>query len=338
MNNLRLLLILPLIALLTAATVAPLLAQETERRQQIEEEKSKTAGRAAISLAVNQIRVDVTVRDKKGNLITGLQKEHFTVYEDKVKQEITFFEPVDAPMTAVLIVEYNKRMPWEWLYEAILASYSFVRHMRQGDWIAVVAYDIRPEILVDFTQDPNEVHNALRRLNYPAYSESNLYDTITDTLERIEEIDQRTAVILLTTGLDTFSKINLGETLDRVKRASSPIYSVSLGGNLRARAEHRLTSIARLDFYQADATLKAFAKYTGGEAFFPRFLSEYTGIFETIALLLRNQYSLGYVSSNTKRDGKYRKIKVEVDLDLNGDGKKDKLKVRHREGYLAPEQ
>jgi VWFA-related protein len=176
---------------------------------------------------------------------------------------------------------------------------------------------------------------ALRRLNYPAYRESNLYDTITDTLDRIQEVDQRTAVVLLTTGLDTFSKINLGETLDRVKKANAVIYSVSLGGNLRTRAEHRMSSTTRLDFYQGDATLKAFAKYTGGEAFFPRFLSEFPGIFETIALLLRNQYSLGYVSSNTKKDGKYRKIKVEVNLDLDGDGKNDKLKVGHREGYLT---
>jgi VWFA-related protein len=310
-------------------------SQQQEQPQQIEEEDSQTAGRAAIRMAVNQIRVDVTVTDNKGNLITGLKQEHFSVYEDKVKQEITFFEPIEAPMTAVLIVEYSKVLPWEWLYEAILASYSFVQQIRRGDWIAVIAYDIRPEILVDFTQNPNEVQAALRRLNYPAYRESNLYDTIYDTLDRVQELDQRTAIVLLTTGLDTFSKKNLGETLDRVKRANTVIYTVSLGGNLRARAEHRMSSLTRLDFYQADATLKAFAKYTGGETFFPRFLSEYSGIFETISLLLRNQYSLGYVSSNTKKDGKYRKIKVEVNLDLDGDGKKDKFKVRHREGYLT---
>jgi hypothetical protein len=91
-----------------------------------------------------------------------------------------------------------------------------------------------------------------------------------------------------------------------------------------------------MDLYQADAVLKAFAKYTGGVAFFPRFVQAHQGIFQTISLLLRNQYSLGYVSTNTKKDGKLRKIKVEVLADVDGDGKPDKkLKVQHREGYVV---
>lgn len=309
----------------------PLAAQQ----RQIEEEESRPAGQAALRVSVEQIRVDVTVQDKKGNLITGLTKDHFEIYEDKVKQDITFFEPVEAPMTAVLITEYSKVMAWQWLYEAIMASYTFVDMMRTGDWIAVIAYDMNPEILVDFTQDKGAVLKALQRLNYPGFRESNLYDTIYDTLDRVEELDQKVALVVLSTGLDTFSKKNLGEILDRVKRANAVIYTVSLGGNLRARAEHRMGAIQRLDFYQGDAALKAFAKSTGGESYFPRFLSEFPGIFQTISLLLRNQYSMGYVSSNPSKDGKYRKIKVEVNVDVDGDGKPDKLKVNHREGYLT---
>ncbi len=310
-------------------------AQEQQEERPIEEEDSKPLGRAAVRIAVQQIRVDVTVRDKKGNLITGLQQGNFEIYEDKVLQEITFFEPIEAPMTAVLVTEYSKVIPWQMLYEAIMASYQFVNGMRQGDWVAVIAYDIRPEILVDFTQDKAHVYNSLRKLNYPAYRESNMYDTVVDTLDRVQELDQRVAIILLSSGLDTFSKLNLGETLDRVKRADAVIYTVSLGGNLRARKEHLMGGMQRMDFYQGDATLKAFAKYTGGESFFPRFSAEFPSIFQTISLLLRNQYSMGYVSSSTKKDGKFRKIKVEVKLDLDGDGKMDKLKVNHREGYLT---
>lgn len=305
------------------------------QEKQIEEEKSQPGGRAAIRLAVEQVRLDVTVQDKKGNLITGLQKENFEVYEEKVRQEITHFEPVEAPMTAVLITEYSKVLYWEWLYEALMASYTFVDQMREGDWVGIIAYDIRPEILVDFTQNKGEVYNALRRLNYPAYRESNLYDTIFDTLDRVQEVDQRTAIILLSTGVDTFSKKNLGETLDRVKRANAVIYPVSLGGNLRARADQYMGAIQRMDYLQGDATLKAFAKYTGGEAFFPRFVSQYPDIFQTISTLLRHQYSLGYVSSHTAKDGKYRKLKVDVKVDIDGDGKLDELKAIHREGYLS---
>ena len=180
-----------------------------------------------------------------------------------------------------------------------------------------------------------EVYNALRSLNYPGFSEANVYDAVWDVLDRIQELEGRTAVVLVSTGLDTFSKKNLGETLKRVKSSTAPIYSVALGGNLRARYEHLLGSTDRMDFLQADSTLKSFAKFTGGEAFFPRFNSQFGPIFNTISLLLRNQYSVSYVSTNPKRDGKFRKIQVKVTADLNGDGKNDKVKVNHRSGYLA---
>jgi VWFA-related protein len=322
-----------ILAVLLAVFLLGLASQNQEK--QIEEKESRPQGQAGIRIDVQQIRVDVTVRNKDGNLIGGLQKQHFEVYEDKVRQEITYFEPVQAPMTAVLIIEYSRNLPWEMLYEAIMASYTFVDQMRKGDWVAVIAYDLRPEILVDFTQNKGEVYQSLRRLNYPGYSESNFYDTLFDTLDRVQELDQRTAVVCLTSGLDTFSKKNLNEMLDKTKKSNTVIYSVSLGGNLRARAESYMPSMTRLDFYQADAALKAFAKYTGGEAFFPRFNSQFNDIFNTIGALLRHQYSLGYVSTNTKKDGKYRKIKVELKVDVDGDGKVDKLKVRHREGYLT---
>jgi VWFA-related protein len=321
------------VAVVVSLAFGFLAAQDQPR--QIEEERTRTAGDAAIRLAVEQIRVDVTVQDRDGNLITGLEQGNFRVYEDKVEQEITYFEPVQAPMTTVLLTEYSKVLPWELLYEALMGSYVFIDQMRMGDWVAVVAYDMRPEILVDFTQDRGEVYQSLRKLNYPAYRESCLYDALWDTLDRIQELDQKTAVVVLSTGLDTFSKKNLGELLDRVKRANSVIYSVSLGQAFRIRYDSYFSSINRLDHLQGDTTLRTVAKYTGGASFFPRFTTEFPGIFQSIAALLRNQYSLGYVSSNTKKDGKYRKIKVEVTADVDGDGKPDKLKLNHREGFLA---
>lgn len=323
------------VILLTGILVGAQSVTGAAQQRDIEEERSDPQGQAALRVEVDQIRVDVTVQDNNGNLITGLQKEHFEIYEENVKQEITFFEPIEAPMTAVLIVEYSNVLPWELLYEAIMASYTFVDQMRREDWIAVIAYDLKPEILVDFTQNKAEVYNALRRLTFPSFRESNLYDTVIDTLDRIQELDQKTAIVLLSTGLDTFSKKTLDDALRKVRQSNSVIYPVSLGGNLRARADHYMSTNTRMDLLQGDATLKYFARYTGGESYFPRFITEYPAIFQNISAMLRHQYSMGYVSSNTdKDDDKYRKIKVEVKADVDGDGKPDKLKVRHREGYL----
>ena len=304
----------------------------------IEEQKDRPEARAALSVSVDQIQVDVTVQDRKKNLIQGLQKEHFKIYEDKVEQKIANFGPVEAPMTAIMVTEYSKAIPWEWLYESWMASHVFVEQIRKDDWVAVVAYDVRPEILVDFTQNQNEVYNALRRLNFPAYRESSMYDAVYDVLDRVEEVEGKVAIVLISSGLDTLSKKNLGETLDRVKQSNVVIYPVSLGGNFRARYDHYIGDMARMDLHRADATLKQFAKYTGGQAFFPRFTQAYRQVFSTISALVRNQYSLSYVSTNPKKDGKYRKIKVEVVADIDGDGKPDKVRVNHREGYQVDDK
>ncbi|MCH8018063.1 MAG: VWA domain-containing protein, partial [Acidobacteria bacterium] len=179
----------------------------------IEEQEEKPQGRASISVAVEQVQVDVTVQDKNGNLIQGLRKEHFKVYEEKVEQTVTFFTPIEAPITAVLVTEYSSVIPWEWLYEAWLGSHLFADQMRPEDWVAVVAYDIRPEILVDFTQNKAEVFNALRKLNYPAFRESNLYDAVYDVLDRVADVEGKVAMILVSSGLDTFSKKNLDQIM-----------------------------------------------------------------------------------------------------------------------------
>ncbi|MDE2928370.1 MAG: VWA domain-containing protein [Acidobacteriota bacterium] len=333
----KLLLLAALLVIVGTAPTAALAASQGSDREsrRIEEERDRPQGRAALTVEVDQVRLDVTVRDRKGNLIQGLQQEHFDVYENKVKQKLTHFSPIEAPITAVLVTEYSAVLPWEMLYEAWLGSRIFAENMRKDDWVAVVAYDLKPEILVDFTQDKFEVYRALQRLNYPGFRESNLYDTIFDVLDRIEEAEGKTAVVLLSTGLDTFSRKNMGEALDKVKRTNAVIYPISIGQNLRLRYEDRFSTTTRMDFYQADVVLKEMAKYTGGEAFFPRFVTQFPNIFMTIANLLRNQYSLGYISTNTKKDGKLRRIKVEVKVDVNGDGKIDKLKVAHRRGYLA---
>ncbi len=313
--------------------MSPDAVQAQRQGKPIEEQEEKPQGRASISVAVEQVQVDITVQDKKGNLIQGLRREHFRVYEGKVEQTITFFAPVEAPITAILVTEYSSVIPWEWLYEAWLGSHMFADQMRPEDWVAVVAYDIRPEILVDFTQNKAEVYKALRKLNSPAFRESNLYDAVYDVIDRVADVEGKVAMVLVSSGLDTFSKKNLDQIMKKVKEANVVIYAISLGGNARVRYDYSTST--RMDLYQAEAVLKYFAKYTGGVAYFPRFVQDYGRIFQTISALLRSQYSLGYISTNTKKDGKYRKIKVEVVADVDGDGKPDKLKIHHREGYTV---
>ncbi len=312
-----------------------------EAQPPIQEKKDKPAGQATIRVGVSQIQVDVTVQNKDGNLIRGLQPEHFKVYEDKIQQKIINFSPVQASMTAVLLVEYSSyivnnlsyRAGWEMLYEAWLASRLFVNDMRQEDWIALIAYDLNSEILVDFTQDPHEVNHAISKLRNPGFSESNFYDAVIDTLDRLEEVEGKVSIVLVTTGLDSFSKANLGKLLKRVKNTNVTIYAVGLGGNFLARNDFQIPGTVRLDFQQAEAILKAITKSTGGAAYFPRFTTGYPKIFKNISTLVRSRYSLSYISSNTQENKKFRKLRIKVEVDVDGNGKPDKLKVLHKEGY-----
>lgn len=320
---------------LAVAMAAPAQDGDSREKKDIEEKQDKPKGQTALRVAVNQVRVDVTVRTKRGDLIQGLQKKTFKIYEDKVEQEIVNFTSIEAPMTVVMVTEYSNVLPWQVLYEAWMASHMFVEQMKPEDWFAVIAYDLRPEILVDFTQNKFEAFDSLRRLSFPGFSESCLYDTIIDVLDRLEEVDDRTAVVLISTGLDTLSKKNMDEALNRVKKTHVVIYALGLGQLFRTMYDVRMTTSRRHDFYRADAVLKAFAKSTGGDTFFPRYVGDYPAVFQTISNMLRHQYSLSYIPSNTKKAGKFRKIKVEVEADLDGNGKMDKLKVNHRQGYLA---
>jgi len=298
-----------------------------------DQQEQRPQGQSAISVAVDMVSLQALVTDKKGNIITGLQPEHFTIYEDGVEQEISNFAPVDANITVVMLVEYSKQISWM-IYDVWNAIYGFSRSLRPEDWVAVIGYDIRPTILSDFSQDRMELNKALRRFNSPAFSESNLVDALLFTLERVEEIEGKVAIFLVSTGLDTFSKHNYDAALDACKYANASVYALGLGQSLRIRYDNSFSGPQRGEFLMADNRLRSFAELTGGEAFFPRFITEFPSIFNTISIMLRNQYSIGYISSNTKREaGKYRKIKVEVKIDVDQDGKTDKLKIHTRRGY-----
>jgi VWFA-related protein len=304
-----------------------------------ETDQDRPQGQTSISVAVDLVSLQVLVTDMKGNTITGLRPKNFTIYEDGVKQEITNFSPIDANITVVMLVEYSRNISY-FINDIWSSMYYFANSLRKGDWVAVVGYDMHTTILCDFTQDRSKLYEALRRFTYPAWSESNLSDALIDTLDRTQEIEGKVAILLISTGLDTFSKHTYDDALKKCKGANASVYAIGVGQNFRIRAEAAgaIDTMTNMDFLMADNRLKSFADYTGGAAYFPRFETELPAIFDNISKLLRSQYSIAYASSNTKKDGKFRKIRVEVDPGItDAKGKPIKLKVITRKGYLAKE-
>ncbi|MCS7041239.1 MAG: VWA domain-containing protein [Bryobacteraceae bacterium] len=296
------------------------------------------------------VNVDVAVLDNRGRFIPNIPQQAFRVLEDGVPQRIISFGTGEQPITLAMVIEFSGLFQQYWSYgwqETLTATYGFVQTLKPEDMIAVVAFDLRPEILSDFTNNRQETYEALARLRVPGFSESNLYDALTEVAERMSDIEGRKAILYIGSGMDTFSKITFDQCRRKLQTAGVPIYALGTLQALREWYDSRglLGPIARLDFLQADNQLRTFARETGGYAWFPRFFGEYGGIFRQINEALRNTYQLAYQPVNIARDGKPRKIKVELIGEggqplrvVDERGKPIKYQIIHKTGYTAPRE
>jgi len=298
---------------------------------------------------VTTVQLDVAVLDNKGHFLPGIPREKFRVLEDNVPQKISSFSVnSDAPMTIAMVIEfsnlYQQYYSQGW-YETLVASYGFVQTLKPDDYVAIVAYDLRTEILCDFTTDRGKVQDAMQRLRIPGFSEANLFDALVDTEQRMSDIEGRKAILLIASGRDTFSKLTYDKARKAVQEAGVPIYAVSMLQAMRIMAESRMGPIQQLDFLQADNEMKTFARETGGQSYFPRFFAEFPSIYQSVSSALRNQYSIAYQPSNQAKDGAFRKLKVELVDPQTGDalrisegGKPVKYTVVTKAGYTAPHE
>jgi VWFA-related protein len=301
----------------------------------------------SISVDVPLVTLDVLVTTKDGQTIPGLKQENFKVLEDGTPQKIASFNQTQAPITAVLLIEYASTN-LSYMYDALNASYTFASGLRKDDWVAVVSYDMKPQILVDFTQDKRAVTGALNMLRIPGFSERNLFDALFDTLDRIDRIEGKKYIILVSSGADTFSRLTFDQILKKVKSTKDvTIYAISIGWTRRELLDARgmASGATQIGWLQNDNQMNTFARLTGGRAYFPRFQGELPEIFNQISADVRNQYTITYHPINTKLDGTYRKLKVELQAPDGGPlkirnqkGKEEKYIIYARDGYTAKHQ
>jgi VWFA-related protein len=291
-----------------------------------------------VSTATNLVNVDVMVLDNNGNPLPNLNRKNFRILDDGVSQTLSNFGTSEAPMTTCMLIEFSNKW-WPFLYLALEYSYNYLQFIRPQDWTAVVSFDLKPDILTDFTQDRSQVRAALNTLRIPGFSETNLYDALAFTLDRMKDIKGRKTILVICTGFDTFSKLTYDQILKIVRASDTTIYPVSILEFLTVRSP-RGEGIGAL---QARNALETFAKYSGGQAYFPRFEGELPGIFEQINGQLRTQYGLGFVPTNPTRDGKFHKLKIDLVDDqgnplriVNQKGKAVKYRIVARDGYYAP--
>ncbi len=294
---------------------------------------------AGVTIAVDVpiVTLDVVATTQHGDIIPGLKKENFRILDDGVPQTITNFSPTEAPITMVVLMQFSGNSYGWFAYYSKYWADALFPNLQPKDWVALETFDMKTRLEVDFTQNKDEVRNAIYRLYFPGFSESNVFDAI------LETTDRKKSILLLASGVDTFSKHTLDQTMKQLRGSDVTIFCVGLGKTWTNYLETHGYRGSNLNYLQAENQLRTFANETGGYAWFPQFDGEIPDIFRSVAAFLRHQYSLSYSPSNGAKDGKFHKLKVELVAPDGGPltvvdqkGKKQKFQVYAREGYQAP--
>src|SRR5271157_5533023 len=249
-------------------------------------------GNFSLRIEVPEVTVDVGVLlEKTHQFVPGLKPGNFRVYEDGVEQKIAGFKRVEAPITALLLCEFAAKS-YYFIYDMRNAAFAFANQLRPQDYVAMMTFDMRTQIVSDFTQDKRQLQEAINSMIIPGFSETNVFDALYEALDRLDRIQGRKYIVLIASGRDTFSKITLDKILQKVKNTPDvTIFAVSTGGALRAMTEGgpgMRQEMRDLDYLQADNQMKTFAKMTGGMWFEPRFVAEMPEIFGDINSAIRS--------------------------------------------------
>ncbi len=270
-----------------------------------------------LSVDVDLVVFNVTVLDKDGRPVTGLNEQDFHVYEDGREEKIKIFQPEDTPATVGLVIDNSGSMANK-RNDVVNAAWEFVSASHPQDEMFIVDFNRKPWLALPaswaFTSDRTQLRVTLTETR--AEGTTALYDALKLSLEHLKNGSrQRKALVLLSDGGDNASTTKLDDVLQMAQQSSATIYCIGI-----------------YDLYQKDrnpSVLKKIAKVTGGESYFPTNLTSLHTIWPRIAGAIRGQYTIGYVSTNQSSAGEYRKVKI------TATSKRKLLDVRTRPGYTA---
>jgi len=300
----------PLLALSCAALVLGQTAEKPSEHAQ------------TLRVDVDLVLITATVTDSDGRYVTGLRPEHFQIFEDKIEQEISYFSTEDVPLSVGIVFDTSSSMLNK-LAEARAAAATFLSMGDAGDEYFLVEFNTTAQLTHDVTRDVASIQSRL--LFIPATGMTALYDAVYLGMDRVAHANNsRKALLLITDGLDNKSRYSLSEVKEFAKERDVQVYAIGI--------EERTNAPYAAPPPNGRAALADLAKTTGGRAFFPDSIRDLEEICAKIAANLKNQYVLGYRSSNLAKDGKWRKIQIKV---KRPEGM-PRMAVRARTGYYAP--
>jgi VWFA-related protein len=308
----------------------------------------------SLRVEVPEVTIDVGVLlEKTHQFVPGLKPANFRVYEDGVQQKIEGFKRAEAPITALMLVEYAAR-GYAFRVDALNSAWAFTQQLRPQDYVAMMTFDLNTHIVTDFTQDKRQIIQGINEMANEVYmpaafSETDVFDALAESLDRLSRVEGQKYIVLIASGVDSMSKLTLDKILARVKASRDiTIFTVSTGGLLLAETEGRggmMGGMRDMTYLQAENQMKTFSDLTGGMHFAPRFVGELPDDVRAINENIRAKYEIIYHPSNAKQDGSYRKVHVEL-VDDEGqplrmqDEKHKPLKydVIARDGYRARQE
>jgi VWFA-related protein len=313
-------------------------------------------GNVTLRVNVPEVTIDVGVLlEKTHQFVPGLKPSNFRVYEDGVEQKVEGFKRTEAPITALILMEYSGSMRGAgFRFQALNTALAFAQQLRPQDYVAMMTFDMNTHIVTDFTQDKQQIQEGMQILENEVYSpaafsETCIFDALNESLDRLDRIQGQKYILLIGTGIDTFSKLTFDKIEKRVKASHDiSIFTISTDGLFEAVTEGRggmMGGMRDMTYLQADNEMKSFSDWTGGMHYAPRFIGELPDDVRAINENIRAKYELIYHPTNAKQDGTWRKIRVEL-VDEEGqplrmqDEKKKPLKydVITRDGYRAQQE
>jgi len=301
---------------------------ERNKEQAPQLPSSRTGRRPVIRAEVDQVVVYAAVYDKAGQLVSGLKKEDFTVLEDKMPQDISYFGLADMPSTVGIVVDCSGSMKQK-IDNVIDAIKLFLAQNNPENELFLIKFNDEVELEEPFTNDPEDITDALD--NLVVSGGTALYDAILLGVDEAREgSEPRRAVIVFTDGEDKDSYYKHTEVLSKIQESDVQVHIVAfLDEDLSS--EGGFFGVFKSEKEKVTKIITDIAEMSGGRTIFTQNITELKPAFESIAHELRNQYRLGYISTNSSKDGSWRRVDVQVKA-----AKEKALKVRAKKGYTAP--
>src|SRR5262249_6197112 len=297
---------------ITLLTNCPALAQERGA--------GASQDNVTVRLGTELVSVRVTVTDRTGRPIEGLNRDNFKVYEDKVEQTVSFFSDEDTPVSIGVVFDTSSSMSGAKIMRAKDALARFIQTSQEQDEYFLIGFSSSPHLLLDGSRDGRAVLDQFDNVN--PKGETALYDAVYLGIEKVSHgAYPRRAILLISDGEDNHSQRGFDELRRRLQESDIAVYTIGIAGNYPTPKSRVIAN--------GPSLMDQLASISGGKSFWPRNTERMEEAFERIALELRRQYSIGYLPSNFVADGKWRRLKVAV----TDHQKFSRLVVRSREGY-----